>query len=231
MASSNILASASHTFANNPLIRFDSDQVKPSLALEFLHKAISPDETPISPQLSIKVLPFSNGCPLVRSSFGPVGGDSNAPPIWYLGWLLPSEFAGISVSEESFVYLGSMSKEDVDCGTSSISINWAIDISNQNLGFFLQQPLTNAGVPPKDPSSFVDLRTLMIATDWSDQNTVTQLAIAGQAKALLEWHRTSRYCGHCGSITKPIDAGRRKQCTQESCKKRLYPRVDPVCCW
>ena len=50
----------------------------------------------------------------------------------------------------------------------------------------------------------------------------------GQARALVEWHNVSRFCGNCGSRTTPIDAGRRKQCTNESCRKRIYPRVDPV---
>lgn len=51
----------------------------------------------------------------------------------------------------------------------------------------------------------------------------------GQARALLEWHNISRFCGHCGEKTVPMEAGRRKQCSNESCKKRIYPRVDPVC--
>ncbi|KAI5441288.1 variant 2 [Lathyrus oleraceus] len=50
----------------------------------------------------------------------------------------------------------------------------------------------------------------------------------GQARALLEWHNISRFCGHCGEKTVPMEAGRRKQCSNESCKKRIYPRVDPV---
>ncbi|MQI32354.1 NUDIX domain-containing protein, partial [Escherichia coli] len=34
--------------------------------------------------------------------------------------------------------------------------------------------------------------------------------------------------GHCGERTVPKEAGRRKQCSNESCKMRIYPRVDPV---
>lgn len=179
MASFDIFASP--TFANNP-IRSNSDQVKPSFALDFLNKAISLDGsgTPSSQKLLAKVLPFSNGRPLVRSS-DPVE-DSDDPPIWYLAWLLPSEFSGVPVSEDSFVYLGSMSMEDVDCGTTSQTIHWAVDISNQTPEF-LQLQGTSLGSPGA-PSSFVDLRTLMVATDWSDQNTMAQLAIAGHVSSL-----------------------------------------------
>ena len=49
-----------------------------------------------------------------------------------------------------------------------------------------------------------------------------------QARALLEWHNISRFCGHCGEKTVPMEAGRRKECSNVLCKKRIYPRVDPV---
>jgi NAD+ diphosphatase len=55
-----------------------------------------------------------------------------------------------------------------------------------------------------------------------------ELAVAGHARALLEWHNLSRFCGHCGLKTIPKEAGRRKQCSNELCKKRIYPRLDPV---
>lgn len=49
-----------------------------------------------------------------------------------------------------------------------------------------------------------------------------------QARALLEWHGISQFCGHCGGKTVPMEAGLRKQCSNELCKKRIYPRIDPV---
>ncbi|KAM1061730.1 hypothetical protein FF1_026161 [Malus domestica] len=48
------------------------------------------------------------------------------------------------------------------------------------------------------------------------------------ARALLEWHSISQFCGHCGEKTVPKEAGRRKQCSSGLCRKRVYPRVDPV---
>ncbi|PKI66734.1 hypothetical protein CRG98_012929 [Punica granatum] len=68
----------------------------------------------------------------------------------------------------------------------------------------------------------------MVATDWDDERAMGDLAIAGHARALLEWHGSSKFCGNCGGKTVPMEAGRRKQCTNESCKKRVYPRIDPV---
>lgn len=68
----------------------------------------------------------------------------------------------------------------------------------------------------------------MVATDWSDDQAMGELAIAGHARSLLEWHNLSRFCGHCGEKTVPMEAGRRKQCSNVLCNKRIYPRVDPV---
>ncbi|KAM1155274.1 hypothetical protein ACFX15_025592 [Malus domestica] len=48
------------------------------------------------------------------------------------------------------------------------------------------------------------------------------------ARALLEWHSISQFCGHYGEKTVPKEAGRRKQCSSGLCRKRVYPRVDLV---
>lgn len=122
----------------------------------------------------------------------------------------PANFKEFSV--DSFVYLGSGSP-------SSEVVYWAVDVGEGS-----GVELGRGG----DGFCFVDLRTLMVATDWADARAMGELAIAGHARALIEWHNVSRFCGHCGSRASAIDAARRKQCTNESCRKRIYPRVDPV---
>ncbi|XP_027331426.1 nudix hydrolase 19, chloroplastic-like [Abrus precatorius] len=195
----------SHAFAGNPLrsrIPNRVDPFSPTAALETLKSRIL-EHTNQSLSPSFKVLPFRNGRPLASS----VNGDT-----WHLGWIGLGELkgllgAGAELSGDSFVYLGSDSEED--------SVYWAIDVSGERgLGDMRM--------------CFVELRTLMVATDWVDLNAMGNLAVAGHARALLEWHNISRFCGHCGEKTVPMEAGRRKQCSSESCKKRIYPRVDPV---
>lgn len=75
---------------------------------------------------------------------------------------------------------------------------------------------------------FVDLRLLMTGTDWSDYATLEELSIAGHSRAMLDWHSQSRFCGRCGHGTVFKEAGRRRQCLNELCKKKMYPRLDPV---
>ncbi|XP_058727638.1 nudix hydrolase 19, chloroplastic-like [Vicia villosa] len=196
----------SHAFAGNPLrskTPNKNDLFSPTIALQTLKSRIIDNTHHQSP--NFKVLPFRNGKPLATSSHG----DS-----WRLGWIALTELTGLlapELSADSFVYLGSDAEQD--------AVYWTIDLSGES-GF----------VPEFDGLrfSYVELRTLMVATDWLDSIAMGNLSIAGHARALLEWHNISRFCGHCGDKTVPMEAGRRKQCSNESCKKRIYPRVDPV---
>jgi len=59
-------------------------------------------------------------------------------------------------------------------------------------------------------------------------------AVLGQAEgglaaylvALLNWHRSHRFCARCGGTTRIVEAGLSRRCT--SCKARHFPRTDPV---
>lgn len=121
------------------------------------------------------------------------------------------------MSGDELVYLGSNGSGDGE--GDDVAVYWAVDVSEKS---WLVGELGSKRL------SFVELRTLMVATDWSDERAMGELAVAGHARSLLEWHNLSRFCGHCGERTVPMEAGRLKQCTKESCKKRVYPRLDPV---
>ena len=51
-------------------------------------------------------------------------------------------------------------------------------------------------------------------------------AIAGQAKALLDWHRRHGFCPNCGAPTQMRDGGYRRLCPV--CSAEHFPRTDPV---
>ncbi|MES2473704.1 MAG: NAD(+) diphosphatase [Pseudomonadota bacterium] len=51
-------------------------------------------------------------------------------------------------------------------------------------------------------------------------------AIAGQAKALIDWHRRHGFCSSCGAATQPCDGGYRRLCP--ACAAEHFPRTDPV---
>ena len=51
-------------------------------------------------------------------------------------------------------------------------------------------------------------------------------AIAGQGKALLDWHRRHGFCPNCGAATELRDGGYRRLCL--GCGAEHFPRTDPV---
>jgi len=50
--------------------------------------------------------------------------------------------------------------------------------------------------------------------------------LAAYLVALLNWHRTHRFCARCGGPTRITEAGLSRRCT--SCQARHFPRTDPV---
>ena len=53
-----------------------------------------------------------------------------------------------------------------------------------------------------------------------------QLAIAMRGVQLLEWERTHRYCGACGTPTERVPGERAYRCT--ACGLSVYPRICPA---
>jgi NAD+ diphosphatase len=47
-----------------------------------------------------------------------------------------------------------------------------------------------------------------------------------EAKAVLHWHARHRFCPNCGTATKAVDGGWRRDCPD--CKTQHFPRTDPV---
>jgi NAD+ diphosphatase len=52
------------------------------------------------------------------------------------------------------------------------------------------------------------------------------LAILGQARAMIDWHQRHGFCAKCGAPTVPGDGGNKRVCT--ACKTEHFPRTDPV---
>ncbi len=68
----------------------------------------------------------------------------------------------------------------------------------------------------------VDLRTLAMQGVLTPEDQ----SLAGQARALGQWHENARCCGKCGSATKAKDGGWRRKCW--ACGAEWFPRTDPV---
>lgn len=164
----------SHAFAGNPIklkTPKSTDPFSPSSALNTL-KTLLLGNTHEPHFPDFKILPFRKGRPLA----GSVRGDS-AEPNWCLGWLSFGdckaflENSEVNLSEDNLVYLGSDSE-----GCGIYVVYWAIDVTEA--GSELVKELGARQF------CFVELRTLMVATDWENASAMGQLAIAGHVYAL-----------------------------------------------
>jgi NAD+ diphosphatase len=86
-------------------------------------------------------------------------------------------------------------------------------------GFFDRRVLV---LPARDDLALVDLRSLAMQGALAPH----LIAILGQAKAVMRWHATHRFCANCGAPSRVSAAGWRREC--DVCKAQHFPRTDPV---
>lgn len=78
--------------------------------------------------------------------------------------------------------------------------------------------LTNDDLVP--PGSLIDLRMQ------GHRLKPDELAVAGRARSILDWHRTHPFCAQCGAGTQSKEGGAKRVCS--SCETEHFPRVNPV---
>ena len=73
-----------------------------------------------------------------------------------------------------------------------------------------------------DNAKLIDLRSL------AAQGVLTHsdLGVLAQARSMLGWHATHRFCATCGAPSAVAEAGYKRQC--KSCGREHFPRTDPV---
>lgn len=75
---------------------------------------------------------------------------------------------------------------------------------------------------------------LTAETDFQDLRAIggrlsaENLALAGRAKSIFDWHKDHTFCAKCSAPTNPDDGGHKRVCTRENCKAEHFPRVNPV---
>ena len=92
---------------------------------------------------------------------------------------------------------------------------FAIDLADD-----LANNLDSVSEPQLGEGIFTEMRAAAFVLPARD------IAIAGQAKALLDWHRRHGFCPNCGHATALMDGGYRRLCP--ACSAEHFPRTDPV---
>jgi len=113
-----------------------------------------------------------------------------------LKWVKPTDLIGQNIADPGPLFLG---KQD---GTPV----FAFSIETENA-------ITEA-------ESFQDMRTV------ASQLSPVELALAGQAKSLMDWHPDPRFCAKCGAGSRRDRGGTTRKC--DSCGADHFPRVNPV---
>ena len=96
------------------------------------------------------------------------------------------------------------------------------------LGLYDDRPafavqLDSAGEPPfADRGEFHDLRYLGSVLPAQEANLIAH------ARALTLWHASQRFCGRCGSPSRPGSGGNVRLCENADCAAQHFPRVDPA---
>jgi len=108
-------------------------------------------------------------------------------------------------------------------------VDWAgcpcVFLGLENGGLDEGQPLFAVDLPGEtapelDGGTFEEIRPAALVLP------VRDTAIAGQAKALLDWHARHGFCAACGHATQMADGGWRRACP--ACGAEHFPRTDPV---
>lgn len=176
----------------------------PSLAATALLDRVGPkraDEVWISEQRSAP-----NGRYLMFVDLKPVitgGADRSSAT---LRWLSRADVLALGLGQVESLFLGHDRKD----GTP----HFAIALTEQAAKSY---PGAAANLQPA-----VDLRSLATQGTLSPE----EQSLAGQARALAQWHENQKHCGKCGAAADMQDGGWRRKCT--GCGLDWFPRTDPV---
>jgi len=123
-------------------------------------------------------------------------------PFWQNRPLVVNERAGFLVWREDW-----RTRTSIFLGLDDSQPLFAIDLPGE------EEPRLGEG-------SFQEMRAIAFVLPARDT------AIAGQAKALLDWHKRHGFCPNCGTPTELRDGGYRRICPD--CGAEHFPRTDPV---
>ncbi len=95
------------------------------------------------------------------------------------------------------------------------------------LGVFRGHPAFAVAVsgeqaPFSELGEFQDLRYLGTVLPLDEANLVAH------ARALVLWHASQVFCGVCGTVARPDAGGNSRVCTNDDCRRQIFPRVDPA---
>lgn len=122
----------------------------------------------------------------------------------------------LQIADDRPIYLG----RDDETHMFAVDISaWQPDEVDDQLGKFVDQSVQQHPDLP-ETHTFEELRQVMTRLTPRDGELVAT------AKAILEWHRSHRFCSKCGAKSVLSMGGWERVCP--SCSAKHFPRTDPV---
>ncbi len=151
-------------------------------------------------------------------------GQGEAILFWRGKPLLNGDLAGrlvldhkvLKLADDTPIYLG----RDDETHVFAVDISkWQSAELDDAVGQFVDQSIqTHPDLP--DGWAFEELRQVMTRLSPRDGELVAT------AKAILEWHRSHRFCSKCGAKSEMAMGGWERECP--ACGGKHFPRTDPV---
>jgi NAD+ diphosphatase len=149
--------------------------------------------------------------------------DARAVPVWRASSFIVCGEAHAA----AFMPLAPLLECLIEMGTPEVHLlglvgdvpHFAVDLSA------LDEPLEHPGAGAllaHAGGEFVELRDAAALLPRADA------ALLAYARALVEWHRRSRFCSTCGSPSESREGGHVRVCTSPTCGAHHFPRTDPA---
>ena len=122
----------------------------------------------------------------------------------------------LQIADDKPIYLGRNDGEHVFAVDIS---KWQPEDPSDDVGQFVDQSRQHHPNLP-DQAAFVELRQGMTILSARDAE------VLATAKAILEWHRSHRFCSKCGVKSQLTMGGWERECP--ACSAKHFPRTDPV---
>lgn len=133
-------------------------------------------------------------------------------PFWRLSVLVKQQGPALGWARRGLLSVMDEGVGAVLLGVRDSVAHFAVDISA------MDEPLARLGLD--GVADFCDVRAAAV------QLSGEECAMVAQARALVEWHGTRRFCGRCGAPTTSVHGGAMRKCS--SCSTEHFPRVNPV---
>lgn len=96
------------------------------------------------------------------------------------------------------------------------------------LGMYRERPAFAVRIDVEQEAPFAELGEFHDLRYLGSSLPADEANLVAQARALVLWHRTQKFCGRCGALSRAESGGNTRLCMGEDCGTVIFPRVDPA---